>query len=331
MSLKRKTVIKIIIGIAAFIIIYNLLYFTEVEYSYPIWSKDGKRIYYVKNVDYYRFAQGAFFFEYRIYKNKSYLMSMNPDGSWKKVMAKFITQNLPQTSIRNLAISPNSKELIFCFWAPGIKYIGPTNENGLYRIDTNGTNLIRLMPFGGITQAPKPLISPDGTKIAYAKERYNRSGIVWKDIIGSVFSSWLMDSDGQNNHMICGEESEVEGWTTDGYLIVTAYSDSEGNAKLEYDNKANRIMYPNDVRYRTLVYDPVSQKFIKNIPNYFSSKEAQQELKKLGLIKYDASIPPHRKEKLFFSSSGIYATDINDKSKILLENKVGYLKRIRGK
>lgn len=60
MPMKRKTVIKIIIGIVAFILIKNLLYYTEVEYSYPIWSKDGKRIYYIKTVDYYRFAQGGF-------------------------------------------------------------------------------------------------------------------------------------------------------------------------------------------------------------------------------------------------------------------------------
>src|SRR3989338_8164993 len=90
MPLKRNTVIKIIIGIVAFILIRYLLYYTEVEYSYPVWSKDGIKIYYIKNVDYYRFAQGAFFFEYRIYKNKSYVMSMNSDGSWKKVLAKFI-------------------------------------------------------------------------------------------------------------------------------------------------------------------------------------------------------------------------------------------------
>ncbi|MFH1778793.1 MAG: hypothetical protein ABH847_02010 [Candidatus Omnitrophota bacterium] len=321
MPIKRKTVIKIIIGIAAFILIKNFLYYTEVGYSYPIWSKDGKRIYYIKNIDYYRFAQGGFFFEYRIYKTKSYVMSMKPNCSGKRIIVKFSRQNLPRTSIHNLAILPNNKELTFCVWAPGVKYIGPTNENGLYRINTNGTNLIKLMSFGDITQAPKLFVSPDGTKIAYTKERYG-DGFKNRDIIGSVFSSWLMDSDGRNNHMICGEESEVKGWTTNGYLIISAYADLEGNAKLEYDNKANHIVYPNDVTYRTLIYDPATKKFAKNILDYFSSKRTQEEIKNLGFIKYNDSISPDGKKKIFWKGENLGVMDIDGKNKkILLKGK----------
>ena len=234
----------------------------DISYSFPVWSKDGSRIFYIKKVDHFKstflnFSSGPG--EY-IAKQECYIMSMRPDGSDKKVIIKFITEeenHLPD--IYNLLILPDGKQLIFFLLGKHEKL-----ERCICKVNIDGTNLVKLLDFGEITRIPDLFVSPDGTKIAYTKERYGDEN---KDIIGSVFSSWLMDADGQNNYMVCGEASEVKGWTTNGYLIISTYADSEGDAKLKYGNKAHTT-YPEDVMDRTLIYDPTSKKLIKNIPHY---------------------------------------------------------------
>lgn len=313
--------------VAAFIFDLPLLVGWEVSYSSPIWSQDGSRIYYIKNIFYWKVTFSSMLGgaiggsgEYTT-KIKSYIMSMRPNGWEKKVIAKFISKTGTDVGIvyevEKLWLIPNGKEEIVFF----LHDHGRNQYDGyIYKINRDGTNLVKLLELGKVIEVPKLFISPDGTKIAYTKER--RGGIGGaEDIIGSVFSSWLMDVDGQNNYMICGEESEVEGWTTNGYLIIGAYADSTGNSKLRrYSSKAKNVVYPDDVLDRTLIYDLTSKKFIKNLPNYFSNKETQKELKNSGFVKYDTSISPDGKKQLFYNDhiNTISIKDTDGKNEITL-------------
>ena len=304
--MKRKTVIKILIGIVAFILIKSFLYYTEVEYSYPVWSKDGKRIYCVKNINYYRFAQGGFFFEYRIYKNRSYVMSMNSDGSWKKVLAKFVGQEGSLKYVENLAILPDGKELIFYLLS------NEHEESGIYKINIDVRNLVKVANFlvgGGLST--DFYLSPDGKNIAYTKCEFRRGGLS-----GQWYSSWLVGIGGQDNYMICGEESKVEGWTKDGKIIIDAYVDIEGNPKPRFDNKGQ---YEGDLKSRYLIYDPLSMKLIKEVP---------QEFKKINImLKKDTTISPDGKKKIFWEEKNLGVMDMDgENKKILLKDKVRYLK-----
>lgn len=319
-----KTIfISIFLLVVALILLFLFGYRTEVSYASPVWSKDGSRIYYVKNVEYWKTTLlsmvaagvGGNGGKYT-FKQKSYIMSIRPDGSNKKVITKFITKkndisdnitNEYPAYIVNLKLLPKSDEIVFFIKAmTGYK-------DWIYKVRTDGTNLVKLLDLGEVTKPSELFVSPDGTKIAYTKERYHP-----EDSIGSVFSSWLIDADGKNNHMICREESNVKGWTTDGKLIISAYADSEGNAKLEYDNKANRIVYPNDVTYRILIYDPTSKKFIKNLPG-FSFEEKKEELKNLGFIKYDPTTSPDGNKRLLSWDDGsIGIIDIDGKNEKIL-------------
>lgn len=284
----------------------------DVRYSSPIWSKDGSRIYYIKMVVHWEtvFLNLGDLSPERTTKLECYIMSMLPDGSGKKVVTKFITKQGYLEDIYNLVISPDDNELVFFLW--NLEKGG--KETGIYKINVDGKNLKELVSLVGVTNAPRLFISPDGTKIAYSRDRYVVPPDV--DTIGDVFSSWLMDADGKNNHMICGEESRVEGWTTNGYLMISAYADSEGNAKLKHDNKGDDIVYSINVTDRTLIYDPASKKFIKNLPNYFS----EERIKSLGFTEYDSSISPDGQKKLFSYDVSIRIIGIDGKNeKILLK------------
>lgn len=300
MPLKRNTIIKIIIGIAAFIIIYNLLYFTEVEYLYPIWSKDGKRIYYVKNIDYYRFAQGAFFFEYRIYKNKSYVMSMNSDGSWKKVLAKFVgyTEKFPRhLSLSDLTIAPDGKILLFCLSSD-------EREKGIYSIGTKGGRFKSLITYEKYNpyDIRNFFVSPDSKKIIYTSERHisSTSGI------DRFYSAWLVNIDGTDNHMICEEDSHAAGWTIDNKAIISKFNDLS-------------------------VYDPLSSSIIKQTKTHgFSGEEFEASMKSINVIE-KTYISPDSKKKIFQEEKSFGVMDMDGKNKkVLLKDKVHYLKGIRG-
>lgn len=314
--------------VVAFIFDLPLLVGWETSYASPIWSQDGSRVYYIKNIFHWKVNFSSMLGSAigggdstATTKIKSYIMSMKPNGVSKKVITKFISKTGADVEhiyeVEKLWAIPNRKEeIVFFLYDHGKKQY----EGEIYKINTNGTNLVKLADLVRVIEVPKLFISPDGTKIAYSKERYGDS-IKNKDIIGSVFSSWLIDADGKNNHMICGEESEVIGWTTNSYLIIGAYADSAGNPKLRrYSSKAKNIVYPDDVLDRTLIYDPTSKKFVKNISNYFSHRDTQEELKKSGFVKYDISISPDGKKQLVhnYNMKTISIKDVESKNETTL-------------
>lgn len=294
--------------IVALVLLFIFVYRTEINYASPVWSKDGDKIYYVKKVTYSKLKLSPLeLLIWDTFKTKSYIMSMRPDSSGKRVIFKFIRHidKSPHTlsSIGNLAILPDNQHFIFIIWAD-------EEDSGIYKVNTNGKNLLKLINLGTLTKPTELFISPDGTKIAYTKERYRS-----EDWSYSLFSSWVIDIDGKNNHMVCGEESHVIGWTKDGKLVISALTDLEGNVKPEYE-KGERISYDENVRFRILVYDFLSKRF--DVKTSHSFDEFDEALKNLGVTKKDPSISPDGKKCIFYIGSrdiGVKEIDEKNESK----------------
>ena len=106
------------------------------------------------------------------------------------------------------------------------------------------------------------------------------------------------------------------GWTKDGKIIIDAYVDIEGNPKPRFDNKGQ---YEGDLKSRYLIYDPLSMKLIKEVP---------QEFKKINImLKKDTTISPDGKKKIFWEEKNLGVMDMDgENKKILLKDKVRYLK-----
>jgi hypothetical protein len=243
---------------------------------------------------------------------------MNRYGWNKKVIAKFITRPggwRKPAQVLVLGAIPNRNEIVFFVraWEGG--------ETWIYKVNVDGTNLIKLIDLGKTTEIPELFVSSDGTRIAYTKERCGNSLGENMDIIGSVHSSWLMDSDGKNNQMICGEESGVVGWTTNGKLVISAYADAEGKARLEYGRDGNDIKYPDDIKDRILVYDQTLNKFVENIPTHLTRKMRMEEgLKSFGIAMRDTSISPDGKMQIIYEDYNkmIKVKNLADKSELIL-------------
>lgn len=294
----------------------------EIRYSCPVWSRDGSRIFYVKDVVHWKTSFSSILTSFItggsgrvITKSASYIMSMKPDGSNKKVITKFIViryenENISGNSpayVRDLRMLPNNDEIIF-FIRAASGYKG-----WIYKVNVNGTNLVKLLDIGNTTTAPNLFISPDGRNLAYTKERY--------DIFPWYNSSWLVDNDGKNNCMIAGEASHVIGWTLDGKLVISALADLEGNIKPEYSASGNKISYDENVREQILVYDLKFKEISRRIPKNIN--EAEIILKSLNIIKQDDTVYFDGSKKLFsLDDRSIGIGSINRENlKVLLKGK----------
>lgn len=200
-AMKITKYLLIAVAVIIVSIIWNTVYYTEVKYSSPVWSPDGKKIYFLKNVDYNKngIADLDPFFNYYIYKTKSYVMSMNSDGSWKKVLVKYegVFNRKPYIStLDDLSITPDGKELLF------YRSTDPREgASGIYIVNVNVKGLKRLIGEDENYVCYKPFISPDGKKITYTRS-YSR-----QDPNISHPSAWLIDIDGKNDRMICEEKA----------------------------------------------------------------------------------------------------------------------------
>ena len=239
-------------------------------------------------------------------ERKSYIMSMRPDGSDKEVIMKFITKSPSFLIVGNLNILYESKQLIL------LTYSDAGQVWSVYRVNIDGSNLVKLLDIGRVNQFPELFISPDETRLAYTGKRDGAED--WP-------SSWLINLDGQGNHMICGEESNVIGWTKDGKLVIGALADAEGNVKPKYKN-GKGILYGDNIRRRILIYDFLSKKF--DVKNPSSFVESHEILKSLGVQERNTGISPDGKKKLFSQDGvSIGIRDIDGKNeRILLKGKI---------
>lgn len=264
---------------------------TDIYYESPIWSKDGSRIFYIKTVERVKptWALSGWPNEYTA-KLECYIMSMRQDGSDKKVITKFITKEGSLKYVHNLTVSPDEKVLIF--------YISAGEESGIYKININGAGLEKIVNFEVFVQGTPFFLSPDGKKIAYIKGRWALDGC-W----GSHESCWVVDLNGQNNHMIYGEESLVKGWTIDGKIIISPLGG-----------------------YHLVVYDTELQKVIKEIsysPYSGRPDDYPSSLRMLNIVREKTDVSPDGKKEIFGGTEEIGIMDIDGKNKkILLKGKV---------
>lgn len=322
--------VVIVLFVSAKIAFYHLFGGgTNITYESPVWSKDGSRIYFIKKIEHWSPSISFTMSPGSLNELECYIMSMRADGKDKRVIIKYISKRsteyirnlnlhvfkaLYPSSAYNLIILPNNNELIFFLWHPE----GEKKESAIYKVNVDGTNLVKLTELGEVNSVPRLFISPRGIKVSYTKTIWGTED----NHRGAISSSWLLDINGKDNYMVCGEESEVEGWTKNNYLIISTFADSEGNAKIKYGYK-DRPVYTEDVIDRTLIYDPMSKMYIKNIPNYYSSKKTQKELISSGFIFYDTrdtGISPDGKKKIFVENTNLGVMNTYSK-KILLKGK----------
>ncbi len=257
---------------------------TDVYYESPIWSKDGSRIYFIKTVEHVRptWAFSGWPNEYTA-KLECYVMSMRPDGSNKKVIAKFITKHGSLKYIHDLVISPDGKMLFF-YMLSSSKEI-----SGIYKIKVDKANLEKVVNFEFYGQLTPFFLSPDGKRIAYTKYQSDKSD--------STRSCWVVDLNGQNNHMIYGEDSYVKGWIADGKIVVSKYG---GHS---YD-----------------IYDPLLNSVVKKVNTL--GLDDKELAKSLNIIK-KTYISSDGKKEIFGGTEELGVMDIDGKNKkILLKGKV---------
>lgn len=263
---------------------------TDIYYESPIWSKDGTRIYFIKNVEHRGPSFALAGSPEKVKKLESYIMSMRPDGSDKKVITKFITTKEGfLTRIDNLIVSPDDQQLIFfsSTYLRDIKQI----ESGIYRINTNGSSLTSIINFENFIQVPSFFLSPNGKKIAYTKGKWEKGD--------SVRSSWLIDLNGQNNRMIYEEDSYVKGWTVDGEVVLSKYREDS------YD-----------------IYDPILNSIVKKVKTRgLIGEEFEALMKSLNIIER-TYVSPDGKKEIFWERENLGVMDIDGKNKkILLKGK----------
>jgi len=166
--------------------------------SSPKWSPDGNNIAFVSNRD-----------------GQSQIFVMNSDG----------TNEIPLTDNDAQNYQPS--------WSPdGTKIVFLSNRDDpnraiddyfpaeIYIMNSDGSNQIRLT--NNDFHDYEPSLSPDGTKIVFASDRYDYNPTY---PIGGIY---IMDSDGSNENTIINSYESEEGypsWSPDGTKIVfSAYS-----------------------------------------------------------------------------------------------------------
>lgn len=224
---KKDRLTLVIIGVVAVAAIYFFNKPYEIIYSHPVWSKDGKKIYFAKEVSYEKRFYLFSMFGAPIDRRDCYVMSMNADGSWKKILTGFKGDRYEFSymyALRDLKITPDGKKLVFNVHSYG-KAAYMINKFEIYAVGINGKNLRKLVSCEGRIGIIDFFISPDGKKIAHTRE------------IDENKTVWLINHDGSNDHIICEEDSHAAGWTIDGKAIISKFDDLS-----VYDPLSNSIV-----------------------------------------------------------------------------------------
>ena len=163
----------------------------DADHEDPVWSPDGKKIAFI-------LVKGG----------KKIVHVMNPDGTGLEPVTP------PTQSAIHPSFTPDGKAILYCTdddLRPPAK-----NESEIYSIDL-ASKQVRTLISGGVNTFP--VMSPDGTKIAYRK------------IIGDMNSEiFVADADGRNPKNLTNHWT-FEGWpawSPDGKLI--AFAGNRGNA-----------------------------------------------------------------------------------------------------
>jgi len=285
---KKDRLTLVIIGAVAVAIFYFFNKPYEITYSYPVWSKDGKKIYFTKEVSYEKRFYLFSMFGAPIDKRDCYVMSMNADGSWKKVLASFKGDRDEfsyMCEFRGLKITPDGKELVFEVDSYG-KAAYMIRKSEIYAVGVNGKNLRKAVSSEGRIGIIDFSISPDGKKIVYTKED-NIDGV------NKPRTVWLIDYDGGNDHMICGENSHAAGWTIDGKAIISKFDELS-------------------------MYDPLSGNVIREVKTYgYSGTEFDASMKSLNAIE-KTNISPDGKKEVWEGDKGIVVKNLKTKKERLI-------------
>ena len=144
----------------------------DADHEDPVWSPDGRKIAFILVKD-----------------GKKVVQLMNPDGSG------MVAVTPSSQSAIHPSFTPDGKAILYCTdddLRPPAK-----NESQIYSIDL-ATKQVRTLIEGGVNTFP--VMSPDGTKIAYRK------------IIGDMNSEvFLADADGRNPRNLTNHWT-FEGW-----------------------------------------------------------------------------------------------------------------------
>ncbi len=262
---------------------------TNIYYDSPIWSTDGSKIYFIKNVEHsgpsFAFAGPSI----TVRKYECYIMSMRPDGSGKRTITKFITKKGSLKYMRNLAILPDEQALIFYMLSSNEER---GEESGIYKITIKDRKIVNLVIEDQEFSCCDFYVSPDGKKIAYVRNYDKKNPNISHPL------AWLIDIDGKNDYLICKEESYVAGWTVDDKVIISKYGEHS------YD-----------------VYDPVLNSIIKKVNT--QGLDDKELAKSLNIIK-KTDVSPNGKKKIFREGNSLGVMDIDGKNKVLLKGKIRY-------
>jgi Tol biopolymer transport system component len=135
------------------------------------------------------------------YRDGPFVYVMNADGSGQT----------PLTAGTQPAWSPDGQEIAF------IRHDYADGADGLYKINADGTGLVRMPRLG--PAAGQPTWSPDGTKIAFVSDVFPSDG---NDI-------WVVNSDGTDVHPLGVGVAYDPSWSPDGTKIAFVTSRNGGN------------------------------------------------------------------------------------------------------
>ena len=155
----------------------NLQLTNDSNYNHPSWSPDGEKL---------------------VFAYDQAIWSMNADGSdRKKLYDNLAWEGDP-------VYNHNGSRI---YYATESKKAYSARYTSIHMMDADGGNVVKLTESA---DAKDPVVSPDGTKIAYVSR------------LAGNYDVWIMDTDGYNNERLTdsqGDESSPS-WSPDGSKLV---------------------------------------------------------------------------------------------------------------